>query len=122
MSKTDKTRPWRVQAVEGDRTAQPVHSRECLADPKNCNLPPLTGHHPTSIPPTMFRIWQSKWNGMFHLNRVQCYWSPDPYIGLHGRIKSDCGCQLCTSQYYRRRQNRRARHKAKSALNKERYE
>ena len=120
VSKTDKTRPWRVQAVEGDRTVHAVHSRECMADEKNCNLPPLTGDHPTSDPPTMFRIWEYRFRpGYWYLSRVQCYWSPDPYIGLHGQIKSDCGCSLCTDQWYRKRQNRRSRHQAKAQLRRE---
>jgi hypothetical protein len=120
VSKTDKTRPVRVQMTQGDRTYYAVHSRECMDDSKNCNLPEQPDpHHPTARTPDQYRIWSSHYRpGMFFLTRVQCYWSPDPYIGKHFRIKSDCGCKQCTMQDYRRRGRRRDRHIAKTKLKK----
>jgi hypothetical protein len=120
VSRTDKTTPTRVQMAAGDRTYTATHSRECVMDPKMCNLPENPDpHHETSVPPTTFAL--QEWKGRYWLRRVQCYWSPGPYIGKHNKIKSDCGCSMCTMKRERREMNRRARHKAKAQINKERY-
>lgn len=90
MSKTDKTRPWRVRAADSPmHTCVPVH----LHEDGVCDLP----ENPVLDEISYFRA-------------DRCYWTygPDFY---YGRDKG-CGCASCTGQVWRRRERRAHRHVA----------
>ena len=104
----------------GDRTYEAWHSRWCLRGEVPCTLPDKpSAKHETSQDYT-FRL--AEYRGRFWLQKIRCYWSPGPYIGKHSRIKSDCGCSMCTMKRERREMNRRDRHNAKKQIRKERDE
>lgn len=89
MSKTDKTRPWRVRATDSPlRTCVPVHDHRDGV----CDLP------------------EDPIDGLSFFQPDQCYWT----YGLdfyYGRDKG-CGCAMCTGQVWRRRERRATRHAA----------
>jgi hypothetical protein len=90
VSRTDKTKPWRVRVAEHHPIA--IHNHEH----GTCDLPPspLTGHL-----------------GVY--TRGRCTWS-DWYLSYDGCCHG-CGCRLCTSYYWRREERRSSRHEARRA-------
>ena len=115
MSNTDKTRPVRVQISQGDRTYYAHHSPRCVRGDVPCTLPEQPdGKHDTSKD---FVTWLSEYGqGRFWVYKVRCDWWAGPYIGKHGKIKSDCGCSMCTDKRERREERRRSRHNARKEI------
>lgn len=88
MSKTDKTRPWRVRAQEAGLKA--VHDHR----DGTCDLP---------TDPS--KDW-GRWDG--------CHWT-EGHSFYYGR-DGGCGCPMCHGQYENRRERRRDRHQAAQAI------
>lgn len=90
MSKTDKTKPWRVRVAEHQPWADHDH-RDGV-----CDLP----DDPRTFIP---------WDKVPH-----CRWS-DWNIALRQTCCSGCGCQtsMCSGKDWRAADNRKSRHKAK---------
>lgn len=89
MSKTDKTRPWKLQAIEQPMyTCVPVHFHEDGV----CDLP--------EDPALAFGCQKMG----------SCYWAEGPgfWYGLGGG--AGCGCAGCTRQAARRAARRAVRH------------
>lgn len=88
VSKTDKTRPWRVRAQEAGLKAVHDHTDGV------CDLP---------ADPS--KDWGS-WRG--------CHWT-ESHAFYYGRDRG-CGCPLCSQQDWRRQERRRDRHRAAQAI------
>ncbi len=102
MSKTDKTKPWRVRVAEHNPVA--VHNHEHGI----CDLPPSP-----LDPGGALGVW----------TRGHCSWS-DWNILYKDQCCYGCGCRMCTSYYYRKEDRRRDRHKGQRStaqLRKEYY-
>ncbi len=93
MSKTDKTKPWRVRVAEHNPWAWHYHEQGF------CDLPPS----PTSDGGT----WHNRPDGS-----AGCHWS-DWNIVYKDNCCYGCGCRLCTGYWERREERRRDRHRAK---------
>jgi len=93
MSKTDKTKPWRVRVAEHHPWAWHNH------ESGYCDLPPS----PLSDGGT----FQRRPDGS-----AGCYWS-DWNLCYKGVCCYGCGCRLCTGYYERRWERRRDRHQAR---------
>jgi hypothetical protein len=89
VSRTDKTKPWRVRVAE--HGARENHNHENGV----CDLPasPLEGR---------LGVWTGQ----------HCSWS-DWNLAYDGCCHG-CGCRLCTGYYWRRADRRRSRHRAKA--------
>ena len=91
MSKTNKTRPWRVRVTERPmQTCVPVHDHR----DGGCTLPddPRDGYG---------RNWGAR----------DCYWALGPTF-LYGK-GGGCGCHMCTGYEWRRRERRANRRTAR---------
>lgn len=88
MSRTDKTKPWSVRAIEASPTE--VHDHR----DGTCDLPPLTKE-------------SFGWKQHSH-----CYWIESTRF-YHGR-DGGCGCPSCNDQQGRRIARRKERHNARA--------
>lgn len=95
MSKTDKTKPWRVRVAEHQPVAIHNHERGV------CDLPPS---------PLEGRL------GVY--TSEHCSWS-DWNICHKGNCCYGCGCRMCIDQFGRKRARRRERYKAKKQIRAE---
>ena len=92
MSKTDKTKPFWVQIANGDIPVREVHDHENgICDIKGMKRPDRD-HIEWGGPGTCYFTWE--------------------YDGKnHG-----CGCKMCTMQFERKQNARRARHAKKKVI------
>jgi hypothetical protein len=88
LSKTDKTRPWRVRAQEAGLKEQHNHRNGV------CDLPadPSKG-------------W-GRFSGCHYTESHAFYYGPG----------GGCGCPMCSGQYENRQERRRDRHRAAQAI------
>ncbi len=96
MSKTDKTKPWRVRMAE-HRPLFEVHNHVS----GECTLPS------SPLDPVPIK------NGCHYAARVLCY---------PGSCCWGCGCRMCTDYYARKMKRRRERREAKGELRNGDYE
>lgn len=86
MSKTDKTKPWRVRINE--HNPRPDHDHRDGV----CNLP---------VSPLVDHAWSAG----------NCTWQ-DFRLIYDGGCCHGCGCHICTAYWWRRQERRRSRHQA----------
>ncbi len=92
VSRTDKTKPWRVRVAE-HRTWAEHHHEDGI-----CDLPPS----PRDLP--------EPWDGVRH-----CRWM-DWNIANSDVCCGGCGCRMCTGYYWRREDRRFRRHEARREI------
>jgi hypothetical protein len=88
MSRTDKTKPWRVRVAEHHPIEIHNHERGY------CDLPPSPLHGALGV-------WTAG----------RCSWS-DWYLNYDGCCHG-CGCRMCTNYNGRRAARRRSRHESR---------
>ncbi len=91
MSKTDKTKPWRIRVMEHQPWANHDHSDGI------CDLPEQWKDN----------SYRSTESGADH-----CRWS-DWNICYKGSCCYGCGCHMCTGQAWRKAKRRRSRYRAR---------
>lgn len=89
MSKTDKTRPWRVRALDKPTYLEAVHDHTL---PLPCDLPAVAAW--VSPAPT------------------RCSWQPS--VEFWHTPANRCGCNLCADTSGRRAKRRRQRRQART--------
>lgn len=115
MSKTDKTRPWRVKLLDSPRNFKEEH---------NHGKVPLRDERGEIV-----RVLRegAKWPSIVYTQATECDLPPDPTKDTERRTncywthtaewaangQAFCGCPMCTSQDWRREERRRERYEGK---------